>query len=277
MSPTGATRVAAVIGDPIAHSLSPAIHNAAFAAAGLDWVFVAHRVWAGRGPGAVDAFRALGLGGMSVTMPHKESVIAALDDLTPMARRLDAVNCVFWDGERVVGDNTDGAGVVFALRDHLGLTDLSLRVAVVGAGGAAKATIAALGDAGAAEVVVVNRTHERAALAAALAPGVGRVGSSDDLPDMDVIINATPVGMGGVVGTGGVNFVPGAGVVAMDLIYHPAETEWLAKARANGATVANGVPMLVGQAAAAFERWTGTEAPIEAMAAAARKALQLRS
>ena len=277
MSPTGATRVAAVIGDPIAHSLSPAIHNAAFAAAGLDWVFVAHRVWAGRGPGAVDAFRALGLGGMSVTMPHKESVIVALDDLTPMARRLDAVNCVFWDGERVVGDNTDGAGVVFALRDHLGLADLSLRVAVIGAGGAAKATIAALGDAGAAEVVVVNRTRERAALAAALAPGVGRVGRSDDLPDMDVIINATPVGMGGVVGAGGVNFVPGAGVVAMDLIYHPAETEWLAKARANGATVANGVPMLVGQAAAAFERWTGTEAPIEAMAAAARQALQQRT
>ena len=142
MSPTGATRVAAVIGDPIAHSLSPAIHNAAFAAAGLDWVFVAHRVWAGRGAGAVDAFRALGLGGMSVTMPHKESVIVALDDLTPMARRLDAVNCVFWDGERVVGDNTDGAGVVFALRDHLGITDLSLR----GKLGAAKLVEVFAGD-----------------------------------------------------------------------------------------------------------------------------------
>ncbi|MFN8053268.1 MAG: shikimate dehydrogenase [Acidimicrobiales bacterium] len=263
---------AAVIGDPVAHSLSPAIHNAAFAALGIDARFEAITVPVGGVPAVVHRMRDEGWIGMSVTMPHKETVVAELDATTPIATRLGAVNCVCPEDDRLVGDNTDGAGVVWALRHHLGIADLGTSIAVIGAGGAARACVAALGDAGAADLVVVNRTPERAHEAAALAPGVGRVGSIEDLPDMRIVINATPVGMQPTDGPP-VGFVPGEGVVAMDLIYHPAETPWLARARANGAVACNGVPMLVGQAAAAFERWTGVDAPVAAMTAAVATAL----
>ena len=267
-----ATRFAAVIGDPVAHSLSPAIHNAAFAAAGIDARYEAVTVAVGEVPAAVARMRSERWLGMSVTMPHKESVIAELDDLTPIARRLGAVNCVFWDDERLVGDNTDGPGMVWALRTRLGVENLAVRVAVLGAGGAARACIAALAAAGATDIAVVNRTEARALRAAELAPKVAHVGSAADLPAAAIVVNATPVGMAGT-DAAAQPFVPGPGVVALDLVYHPLETPWLAAARARGATVANGVGMLVGQAAIAFERWTGVAAPVDAMSAAVDAAL----
>lgn len=273
----GRPAYAAVIGDPVAHSLSPAIHNAAFAALGIDARYEALTVAVGAVPDAVRRLRDERWLGMSVTMPHKETVVGELDALTPIAERLGAVNCVFWESGvpgtgRLVGDNTDGAGVVWSLRTQLGVEDLGRRIAVVGAGGAAKACIAALAAAGAVDIAVVNRTVARAEQAAALAPGVARVGTIDDLPHAEIVINATPVGMIGTDG-GALGFVPGATAVALDLVYHPLETAWLARARANGARAANGVGMLVGQAAAAFERWTGRPAPTEAMLAAVADAL----
>ena len=267
--PTGSTRVAAVIGDPIAHSLSPVLHNAAFRSSDLDWTYVALRVGADDGPAAVAAMRALGLAGMSVTMPHKHTVLEALDGLTPIAERLGSVNCVYRDGERLIGDNTDVAGVVWAITGHLGRTLEGTRVAVIGAGGAARAAIAAAAGAGAEEILVVNRTAERAAHAAALGDGRARPATVEELDGMDLVVNATSVGMlGGPSGdpTGGAQW---SAPVVMDLIYHPAETAWLAAARQRGAIVCNGVPMLIGQAAAAFERWTGVTAPIADMVAAA--------
>lgn len=275
------TAYAAVIGHPVAHSLSPAIHNAAFAALGIDARYAAVDVAVGDVPQVVDRMRSELWLGMSVTMPHKEAVIASLDDLTPIARSLGAVNCVFFDGDALVGDNTDGAGVVWALRERLDVDPVGRRVVVLGAGGAARACIAALAEVGAASIVVVNRSVERAVSAAALAP---EVGCPLDLADpeaehevaaADVVINATPQGMAGAddgrsggPAADGPAFVPGAGQVALDLVYHPLRTRWMDRAEANGAAVANGVGMLVGQAAVAFERWTGRAAPTDAMWAA---------
>src|SRR5262245_21568753 len=134
---TGATRVAGVIGSPVRHSLSPAMHNAAFADAGLDWRFVAFDVADGEAGQALDGMRALGIDGLSVTMPHKQAVARAVDVLSPAARALDAVNCVArLDDGRLEGLNTDGAGFVASLRDA-GINPAGMAVAVLGAGGAA--------------------------------------------------------------------------------------------------------------------------------------------
>lgn len=276
---TARTAVAAVFGDPIEHSLSPIIHNAAFNAMGLDWVFVAHRVGAGHAADAVAAMRSLGLRGASVTMPLKHEIAGLVDELTPMASRLAAVNCLFWRDDTLVGDNTDGAGAVWAVERHLGVSIAGARVVVCGAGGAARAVISAVAEAGAAEVVVVNRSTDRANSAASLAGGVGRVAGLDELAGgdfagaFDIAINATSLGM--IDGPKGVplDLTHGCPGTVMDLIYHPLETEWLLAARTAGARVANGVPMLVGQAAVAFERWTGQSAPVESMLGAVHSEL----
>lgn len=265
--PTGRTRVACVIGDPIRHSLSPTIYNAAFAALGLDWVFVAWEVAAGNGAAAVAAMRILGMAGMSVTMPHKADVAAALDRLTPVAAQLGAVNSVAWEGRELVGDNTDGEGLLSSLRRDEGFDPAGRRCLVLGAGGAARATVLALAGAGAAEVVIANRTRRNAEAAAALAPGVARVGSADEADTVDVVVNATPLGMTD-------ERLPvdparlGAGQLVVDLVYHPAVTPLLEAARARGAAAVNGVGMLIHQAARQFVRWTGEEAPLEVMSAA---------
>lgn len=278
---SGHTSVAAVIGDPVAHSRSPAILNAAFAASGLDWVFVGLPVRAGMGTDAVEAMRTLGIRAMSVTMPHKSDVIEALDELSDPAERLGAVNCISRDEDRLVGHNTDGAGLLSALeRDGIEVRDA--RVVVLGAGGAARAAVAALGDSGAAEVVVCNRSHARGEAAAALSPVARPVspGDADAMSSLiasvvvsaDLLINATPVGMGPADPSPVPPEAMHRGLSVVDLIYHPADTPLLRAARTAGAEVAsNGIGMLVGQAAEAFGIWTGVEAPIEAMSEAARE------
>ncbi|HEY5246690.1 MAG TPA: hypothetical protein VIJ60_13550, partial [Acidimicrobiales bacterium] len=128
-----------VIGDPVGHSLSPRLHNAAFDALGLDWVSVAFPVPDGMAGGAVAGMRALGIAGLSVTMPHKAAVAGLVDRLTPVADVLAAVNCLFWDGDSLVGDNTDGIGFVASLRRGAGFDPDGRRCLVIGAGGAARA------------------------------------------------------------------------------------------------------------------------------------------
>jgi shikimate dehydrogenase len=282
---TGTTRLAAVIGWPARHSLSPTILNAAFAAARLDWAYAAFEVPEGRGGDAVEAMRTLGLGGLSVTMPHKAAVWAAVDERTPVADELGAVNCVFWRHDRLVGDNTDGAGFLDSLRDDEGVDVAGLRCVVVGAGGAGRAVAHALGRAAALDIAVLNRSPGPAAAAAALAGPRGRVGTPGDLGAADLVVNATPVGMTGrtTAESGGSPPLPvdaGAlrpGQVVVDLIYHPLETPLLAAAAARGAVAVNGVGMLVHQAVHAFRRWTGLEPPIDAMAGAARRELARRA
>lgn len=272
---TGATRLAAVIGSPVRHSRSPALANAAFAAAGLPWTFVAFDVAAGHGPDAVQAVRTLGLGGLMVTMPLKAEVIPALDRLTPAAEALGAVNSIAWEGHELVGDNTDGAGLVASLRHDEGIDPAGLRCVVLGAGGAARSVIWALADAGAAEVVVVNRSADRARVAAALAGPVGRVGSASDVAAAQLLVNATSVGMGAAPGATGP--LPceasaiGASQVVVDLVYQPLITPLLALAGERGARPVDGLGMLVHQAALSLARWTGVVPDVAAMAAAARR------
>jgi shikimate dehydrogenase len=273
---TGATRVAGVIGDPVRHSLSPVLHNSAYRALGIDWVYVAFEVPDGATEQALEAMRALGLVGLSVTMPHKTAAAAACDELSADAEALRSANTVtlLADG-RLSGDSTDGAGFLRSLRgaghDAAGAVAL-----VLGAGGAARAVAHALGGAGA-RVTVCARRDEAARAAAALANGetIAWAERATAAADADVVVNATPVGMGE---TGGDVPVPvevlHGGQVVADLVYHPIETALLAGARRRGAAVVDGLGMLVHQAALQVERWTGEVAPVAEMRTAADRALE---
>ena len=271
---SAATRIAGVIGDPVRHSLSPAIHNAAFAEAELDWVFLAFEVADGEAAIAVAGARALGVDGLSVTMPHKATVIEALDRLTPTAERLGAVNAIVREGTRFVGHSTDGAGLVDSLAFDEGFAVEGTRAVVVGAGGAARAVVLALADAGASEIVIVNRTAANAERAAALAGTAGRVGTEDDVRTADLVVNATPLGMIGNVDQAAIDpSLFHTNQLVVDLVYSPPITPTIRAARAAGAHAIGGLGMLVHQAALAFTLWTGQDAPLPAMSAAAISAL----
>ena len=248
--------------------------NAAFAALGVDWVFTAMEVAEGRAPEAVAAARVLGLGGLLVTMPHKQEVMSELDRLTPAASALGAVNSIAWEGDQLVGDNTDGPGLVRSLAADDGLYVQDLRCAVLGAGGAARSVIWALADAGAAEVVVLNRTRSRAETAADLAGDRGRVGEESDLAGVDLIVNATSVGMGASPGAAGPIPLEPALIdprhVVVDLVYQPVLTPLLAAAADRGARAIDGIGMLVHQAGLSVTRFTGEAPPLQAMMGAAR-------
>lgn len=264
------TTVAAVIGDPVRHSRSPEIHNAAFAATGLPWVFAAFEVPAGETERALEAVRVLRLGGLSATMPHKDGVARAADEVSAEVAALGAANCVvpLPDG-RLRAENTDVAGFLGGLADDAAITPEGLKVVVIGAGGAARAVVHAATVSGAADIAIVNRTRRRAEIATQLAPGVARVGSSRDVADADLVVNATSVGMSD---DGSVPCDPellGEGQVAIDLVYSPLETEWLGRLRSRGVEAHNGLAMLVHQAAVAFEHWTGTVPPLAVMRRAA--------
>ena len=263
------TRLAAVIGDPVRHSRSPVLHNAAFEATGLNWAYVAFPVAAGSAAAALAAMRVLGIEGLSVTMPHKADVAAAVDRCSPAATRLGAVNCVRREGDVLIGENTDGIGFVRSLRGELGFDPAGTSVAVLGAGGAARAVIVALVEAGVRSLAVVARNAVTGARAVELAGPVGALADANSLREVDLIVNATPVGMfDNDEDPTAVPFDPAIirpGQIVADLIYHPPETALLAAARERGATVINGVGMLLHQAAEAFELWTGTQAPIEVM------------
>ena len=275
-------RVAAVIGDPARHSRSPAIHNAAFAATGIDWVFTAFEVPAGGGAAALEAMRVLRLAGLSVTMPLKAEVAEAADLRDDEVEVLGAANCIVPLGDgRLRAANTDAAGFMAGLRADAGVEPEGLRVALLGAGGAARAVAWGLAAAGAADVAVINRTPSRAQAAAAIANAAGaagqpgRVGSMDDIAAADVVVNATSVGMGTDAAHPGRNVMPcdpallRPGQVAVDLVYEPLETAWLDALRRQGVEAHNGLSMLAYQAAAAFELWTGIEAPVDVMRQAA--------
>ncbi len=266
---TATTRVAAVIGHPVRHSLSPLLHNAAFDALGLDWVYGAFDVEPGAGEAAVRAVATLGLGGLSVTMPHKDAAAAAVDELSPTAAALGAVNCVVNRDGTLVGENTDGDGFVASLRIDHGIDPAGMRCVVLGAGGAARSVILALATAGATEVVVVNRTDATARVAAQLAGDSGRVADESAVAEADLVVNGTPVGMAGTGVSGrelpvDPSLITARQIVA-DLVVHPLRTPLLEVAAERGARTVPGLGMLVHQAAIAFEHWTGEHAPLDAM------------
>ncbi|MFT5025772.1 MAG: shikimate dehydrogenase, partial [Ilumatobacter sp.] len=187
-----APRIAAVIGSPVSHSLSPAIHQAAFDAAGVNWAYTAFDIT--DAAAALSAMRLLGLAGLSVTMPLKEDAARAVDRLDPAARVLHSVNTVSWDGDQLVGSSTDGAGFVASLA-AAGVEVDGAQISVIGAGGAARSVIDALGRAGAADITVLNRTPERAEQAASLSRAAS-VGIGSDVTRADIVVNATSIGMG---------------------------------------------------------------------------------
>ncbi len=279
---TAATRVAAVIGDPVQHSLSPSLHNAAFAALGMDWVYVAFRVPGGGGLSAVAAMRTLELAGLSVTMPHKADVAAGVDRLGPVAARLGVVNTVSWarsSDQELVGESTDGPGFMDALKGDEGFDPAGRSCVVLGAGGAARSVTLALADAGARSVTVVGRRADTAQQCADLAGTAGSSAEPTGLEEVvaaaDLLVNATPVGMAAGDGLP-FGMKPGwlqSRHFVADLIYAPARTPLVIEARARGAASVNGLGMLIHQAGRQIEVWTGRPAPLEAMSAAALSAL----
>ncbi len=264
--PTAITRIAAVIGDPVRHSLSPRLHNAGFAALGLDWFYVACPVAKGQAAQAIEAMRTLGIEGLSVTMPHKKSVAVAVDDLSPTAAKLGAVNCVRRDGDRLVGENTDGIGFVDSLRSQLQMDPDGLTIVIVGAGGAARSIALAMAEHGA-RVGIFNRTATSAEEVVEIVGAASSVVQEEAIREADVIVNATPLGMS----NDSLPFDPSLlskGQSLIDLIYEPEKTALLVEAESLGVKTLNGVGMLLHQAGAQFQLWTGCEPPLKEMAQA---------
>ncbi len=272
---SGSTRLAAVIGSPVAHSLSPAIHNAAFAASGLDWRFVAFEVAPGHAIAAVTAMKTLGISGLAVTAPHKRDAAIAVDEVDAAGRALESVNTVVLraDGS-TFGASTDGAGFVDSVR-AAGIDLIGLRVAVLGAGGAARSVVDALGRAGVVDIAIINRTRSPAVVAAALSD-VARVGSTDDIEGANLLVNTTSVGMGTDESP-----LDGAhlrsGLVVADIVYHPLETALLRAAREAGSPTLDGLGMLIHQAVLQQQLWTGVRPDPDVMRAAATAELERRS
>lgn len=279
--PVASTRPVAVLGWPVRHSLSPVMHNAAFAEAGLDLVYLALPVPPDDLGSVVAALGSIEAVGANVTVPHKVAVADLCDDLTEEARLVGAVNTLAWSADGLLGDNTDATG----LRDALA-TDVAPqpgeRALLVGTGGAARAAAVAVGRLGL-EVTVAGRRPDAAVEVARLAARAGSPGSDGcDLADETtlaaavaqarVVVNTTPLGMAGESLPPACHVLE-ADQVAYDLVYAPPRTPFLVDAEQRGATAHNGLGMLVGQAAASFERWTGHPAPRAAMAAAVRDAL----
>ncbi|MBI4499695.1 MAG: shikimate dehydrogenase [Gemmatimonadetes bacterium] len=262
------SRVLAILGDPVRHSLSPAMHNAAITALGLDAVYVGIPAEAAAVPHVVRAFEAVGIAG-NVTVPHKITVAQLLIRLTPIAKELGAVNTFWPENGRLAGDNTDVAGLLDAL-DRL---DAAGPWLVAGTGGAARAVAAAARTRGT-TLFVVSRDSARAREFVAWARDLGVDCFTDDGRAVETVINATPLGLKGEDAFP----VPEARVagcrVALDLVYAAGETRWVRQCRARGMRAADGRVMLVAQGAHAFERFfPGTVAPRAIMSAAVERAL----
>ncbi|WP_255170281.1 shikimate dehydrogenase [Natrononativus amylolyticus] len=261
-----------LLGNPVGHSLSPPMHEAAYDALGLEARYVTFEPDPGDLERAIDGAAALGVAGLNVTIPFKRDALAHVepDDL---ARRIGAVNTIDFSGGAPTGHNTDATGAIRALREH----DVALEEAaavVVGAGGAGRAIAFGLADAGA-EVAVANRTTARARDLAEEVPGAtGHALESvpDLLVDADLLVNATSVGMEADASPVSADALH-ADLAVMDAVYRPLETRLLRDAEAAGATTVDGAWMLLFQGVAALERWTGRTAPTATMNEALRSRL----
>ncbi len=269
---TAATRLYALLGDPVSHSLSPRMQNAAFAAARLDAVYVALNCATAEVPGLIRGLARAG-GGGNVTVPHKGVAASAVDDPTPAVIRTGSCNTFWLEDGRVRGDNTDVTGFLTTVR-RLVPPLQSARVLLLGAGGAARGVVAALLDEGVSEIAVRNRSRVRAdALLAsfATASDVLRLAPDDEAlrkERFDLVVNATSLGLHAADEAPlDLSLLPRVGA-ALDLVYLPGETAWVRSARVLGIPAADGLQMLVAQGAAAFERWWGQPAPVDAMRAA---------
>lgn len=193
--PTSSTAIAGVVGSPVRHSLSPLLHNAAYGVMGLDWSYLAFEVAPGSLEGAVAGAAMLGLRGLSVTMPHKDAAARLAGRRSARVRRLGAANTLVFEAGAVFAENSDGDGLMDDLREGARFDPAGRRCGVIGAGGAGRAAVLALAEAGAEQIIIVNRTVTPAWRSAALAPKVARVGRPIELSGMDLVVQATPVAM----------------------------------------------------------------------------------
>ncbi|OLD51733.1 MAG: shikimate dehydrogenase [Armatimonadetes bacterium 13_1_40CM_3_65_7] len=278
------TTLVGIIGDPVAHSLSPRMHNAAFDALQMNWRYAAFRVPAAGLSQALRGVVALGMAGVNITIPHKESAAGLLDELDDLARQIAAVNTVRVSGGRLTGFNTDARGVLDALTSDGGMPVSGRRCVVVGAGGGGRAAAFALAAAGASRVTVLNRTERKARN---LADAVHRAAPDcrvEPAPlavetvrraveDAEIVVHATAATMSAAMGGGGgrADWLQAMarglrqGMAVLDMVYTPAWTELLGAAKAAGATAVSGLSMLVFQGARSFQLWTGRPAPLDVM------------
>ena len=281
---SGKTKVCGVIGDPIEHTMSPVMHNAAFKELGLDYLYVPLRVRKEELGKAVESMRALNIRGVNVTLPHKVAIIPFLDELDPLARKIGAVNTIVNDDGVLTGYNTDATGFLQALLER-GVEPEGKKVVILGAGGAARAISFILAERSA-NLVILNRLLELD-WAEELAQRVSKVSKKEVkalklneeklemvLEGADILINATSVGM-----SPDVNKTPvparllKPGLIVFDIVYNPIKTRLLKEAEAAGAQTIGGLDMLVWQGAISFEKWTGQKAPLDLMKKEAIKAL----
>lgn len=285
----GHTRIAGIFGDPIGHTLSPAMHNAAFKALGLNAIYVPFHVRAdvkGALRAAVEAVRSLGMMGVNVTVPHKEAVFKFLDEVDEHAIEIGAVNTIVNAEGRLCGYNTDGAGYLLSLRKETGFRPRGKRVVIIGAGGAARSILYSILGLSPASVTLANRTVRRArSLAGEFAArfpvpietaSLDRAALEGALSSADLVVNTTSIGM---MGKGELGLPVGAlppKAVVSDIVYRPLKTGLLREAEKRGLKTHGGLGMLVAQGAIGFELWTRKKAPVSVMEKAALKALRLR-
>lgn len=272
MLPDAGTRLIALLGDPVAHSLSPRFQNAAIRQAGLDAVYLALRCDAASLPGLLRGIARAG-GAGNVTIPHKTAAVPLLDGATPAVDATGACNTYWMEGGRLHGDNTDVEGFAAACRALIG-APAGARVLVLGAGGAARAAVVALLDARVDAIRVLNRSEDRARNLAAALDRRGRrvsvLGPGADLrrEGFDLVVNATSLGLRPDDALPLDLELPARVGGALDLVYRPGGTRWTAAAARLGIPAAEGTEMLLHQGAAAFRRWFERDAPLETMRAA---------
>ena len=280
---SGKTRLCGVIGDPIEHTMSPAIHNAAFAQMGLDYLYVPFHVKKEELGKAIDGMRALNMRGLNVTIPHKVTIIPLLDELDPLAGKIGAVNTVTNDDGVLKGSNTDASGFLQALLER-GIEPEGKRIVILGAGGASRAISFILAERGA-YLVILNRLLERAEELASWLSTIFNMevkalelveeNLAQVLDEADILVNATSVGMSPNINETPVpSHLLRPGLIVFDIVYNPIKTRLLREAEEVGAEPISGVDMFVWQGALAFERWTGVKAPLELMQAEVIKQLQ---
>jgi shikimate dehydrogenase len=262
---TGATKVAGVVGLPIAHSMSPILHNAWLAAAGLDGVYVPFSTEAGRFRAFADSLRGGSVAGLNVTLPFKAEALALADEASFRARAAEAANVlVFREDGSVLADNTDGLGMLAAFAEQApGFDPKAGPVVVLGAGGAARGAAAAFVEAGCPQVRIVNRTLGRAQ---EIAETLGAVAlplaaAGDAFEGAIAVVNATSAGLSGAPALEVPLEATPPGVVIMDMVYKPLKTEFLAQAQGLGRRTVDGLAMLIGQAVPSFEYFFGQAPP----------------
>lgn len=278
-------KVVGLIGYPLGHSVSPAMHNCAFTELGLDYEYVPFEIESRDLPEAVKGLRALHVAGFNVTVPYKEKIIPLLDETTKLARIIGAVNTVHNQGGKLVGYNTDGAGFIDSLKEDAGFDPKNKNVVVLGAGGASRAVCVMLAENKIKAITIADLVAEKAKDLAAFVSayfGVKCTAATIKDPNLakalikaDLLVNCTPIGMRPKSEASPLpkNIKLTKKTLVYDLVYNPQNTKLIKEATALGCQTCSGLGMLVRQGAAAFTIWTGEEAPVDIMAKAAEQAL----